>query len=145
MTKCENRIPERGGFLLTLAELQFVANDSCRRTTVSLSLKEVTTDPVYKQNGASPKTEAAAQVAHEGEHGVQQQDHGMPQNKAQEKAGEVDSYTVQSYVNKGLQDNSEYGIWTIRGGFNPAAVNNYAKASTAAWCQTKYQQKQDQQ
>ncbi len=104
-------------------------------TTVSLSLKAVFSDPVFRQNGASADTEAAAQATHEGEHGVTQQEHGMPQNKAQEKAGELDAYTVQSYVNKGEQDNSAYGLWTVQGGFNPAAVNDYANQSTAAWCQ----------
>lgn len=111
------------------------------RTTVTLLLRNTLAGPNSRQNGASPDTEAAAQTAHEGEHGVQQQAHGMPMNKAQEKAGEVDAYTVQSYVIKGEQDNSAYwsvpaggAIWSMQGGFNAAAVNDYANQSTAAWC-----------
>lgn len=111
-------------------------------TTITLSLRAVLSDPAMSQNGASPDTEAAAQAAHEGEHGVQQQDHGMPRGKAQEKAGEVDAYSVQSYVNKGEWDTSAYwseksnaAIWSTDGGYSAAAVNDYADQSTAAWCQ----------
>ena len=112
------------------------------RTTITLSLRSTLANPNSRQNGASPDTEAAAQAAHEGEHGVQQQNHGMPMNRGQEMAGEVDAYSVQSYVNKGEQDKSSYwsnpaggAIWSMQGGFNAGAVNDYAKQSTDIWCQ----------
>jgi hypothetical protein len=112
------------------------------RTTVTLSLKDALSNPVNSQKGASPDTQAAADVAHEGEHGVQQQAEGMPQNKAQEKAGEVDAYTVESYVNKGLQDDSSMwspkagaAIWSNKKGFSASAVDDFANQSTAVWCQ----------
>jgi hypothetical protein len=67
----------------------------------------------------------------------------MPQSKAQEKAGEVDAYRTQSYVNKGEQDDSAYfshkanaAIWSSEGGYNANAVNDYANKSTAVWCQS---------
>jgi hypothetical protein len=61
----------------------------------------------------------------------------MPQNRAQEKAGEVQAYTVDPYVNKGLWQNSAYGTWTIQSGFHADAVNQYAEDSTRLWCQVE--------
>jgi RHS repeat-associated protein len=85
---------------------------------------------------ASARTEKDATVAHEGEHGVQQQDHGMPHSAAAEYVGEVQAYAVQSYVNEARGVSSAYGIWTTNGGFDSGKDQSYADKSTQMWCGT---------
>jgi len=89
---------------------------------------------VSRSGVGSVDTEEAAQTTHEGEHGVQEQDHGNPLSRVQEQAGEHDAYKVQSFVNKGLEDDSPYGVWTQKGGYSDSQVNKYATGSTNGWC-----------
>jgi hypothetical protein len=105
------------------------------RTTITLNLKTMDSSFSNRNDGSSVDTEKAGTVAHEGEHGVQQKDHGMPQNRAQELAGERDSFTIQSYVNQGLQDSSAYGIWTVQGGTDQKQIDSWAEKATDLWCQ----------
>jgi hypothetical protein len=133
---------------VTVSSMKPNANDaggtvtSGGRTTITIDFKGTLSDPHSSQNGASPDTELAAQVAHEGEHGVQDQASGGSTNiRSQIKADEVDAYKVQSYVNKGEMDNSSYwsksagaAIWSNGTGYSAAAVNDYANQSTRDDC-----------
>jgi RHS repeat-associated protein len=98
------------------------------KTTISLNMGAL--DKTVNQG--SPGVEKAAAVAHEGEHGVQQQTDGMPSTPEQHYAAEQEAYTVQSYVNKGLNSDSDRNLWTSgpNGGFNENAVNENAADST---------------
>jgi RHS repeat-associated protein len=100
------------------------------RTTISLNLSSLDSSP----NGGTPSTEKAAEVAHEGEHGVQQKANGMPATPDQTYKAEQQAYTAQSFVNKGLNTDSSWGVWTTSGGFNQNAVDETAADSTRlAW------------
>lgn len=57
----------------------------------------------------------------------------FPLSRSQEYAGEQDAYKTQSYVNKGLGDDSPYGVWTSKG-YSQKEVNYWATQSTNAWC-----------
>jgi len=96
------------------------------KTTISLNLGAL--DKTVNQG--SPEVEKAATVVHEGEHGVQQQANGMPTTPEQRYAAEQQAYTVQSYVNKGLNSDSDRNLWTSSGGFNQNAVNENAADAT---------------
>lgn len=107
--------------------------DADGKTTISLNLGKWDS-PQANLNGGSARTEKAATVAHEGEHGVQQQAGGMPTSNEKEFSGEVEAYTVQSYVNQARGDNSAYGTWTSQGGFNQGMIDTYANKSTDKFC-----------
>lgn len=96
------------------------------KTTISLNLGAL--DKTVNQG--SPEVEKAATVVHEGEHGAQQQANGMPTTAGQQYAAEKQAYTVQSYVNQGLNTDSDRNLWTSSSGFSQNAVNQNAEGST---------------
>ncbi len=104
------------------------------RTTVTFDLEKMTKEFSTGEGGSSYSAEVASSAAHEGVHIEQQQDHGMPMSRAEELAGETFAYAVQALVNKGLNTNSLYGVWSQRGGMNPTFVSELAGTSTDLWC-----------
>lgn len=73
-------------------------------------------------------------VAHEGEHGLDQRDNGMPKNRVSEKAGEIRASTTEAALYQGL--NSSYGpwLWTPERGLQPGGIERQAEHSTNLWC-----------
>jgi RHS repeat-associated protein len=104
------------------------------RTTIALDLAHWDTKGALP-NGGSAEAEKAAEVAHEGEHGVQQKANGMrtPGDKQGVYSDEQQAYTVQSLVNKGLQVDSAFQLWTTDG-FSSDARDFYSLKSTDLWC-----------
>jgi RHS repeat-associated protein len=105
--------------------------DADGKTTISLKLSNWDSKGL---SADSARTEKAATVAHEGEHGVQQQDHGMPHSAGSEYLGELQAYAIQGAVNEARGVDSAYGIWTQGGGFNEGQVQKYADKSTDMFC-----------
>jgi hypothetical protein len=105
--------------------------DADGKTTISLKLsnwdsKGLTAD--------SARAEKDATVTHEGEHGVQQQDHGMPLSPQAEYLGELQAYGIQGDINQARGVDSAYGIWTQSDGFNGGQVQKFADKSTDLFC-----------
>jgi RHS repeat-associated protein len=105
--------------------------DANGQTTISLKLSNWDSKGL---SDSSARTEKDATVAHEGEHGVQQQDHGMPHSAASEYLGELQAYSVQSSINEARGVSSAYGTWTTGGGFNEGKIQSYADKSTNMFC-----------
>ncbi len=82
-------------------------------------------------------TEIAADVAHEGEHGVIENARGArPVGKDQIFSEEKQAYGAQGLVNKGMQDDSPYGIWTNARGLSDQATRLAAWGSTIEDCKS---------
>jgi RHS repeat-associated protein len=82
-------------------------------------------------------TEIAAEVAHEGEHGVIENARGAkPIGRDQIFSEEKQAYGVQGLVNKGMQDDSPYGIWTNARGLSDQATRLAAWGSTIEDCKS---------
>ena len=63
--------------------------------------------------GADAKGEQAGILAHEGQHGIDERAMGRDPKTAQEdRTTEHNAWSVQSYVSKGLNDNSVRGLWS---------------------------------
>lgn len=96
---------------------------------------EITFNVSYmRANGEWPGTtfrvEAAATIAHEGQHGVDEQFFGRPTNHAEWYVLENNAFTTQSYVNEGTNTTSPYGLW--HSGWQEDARTNALRASSAA-------------
>lgn len=81
--------------------------------------------------GTSPRIELAAAVAHEGQHGVDGQLFGRPQNNGEWDVQERNSFLTQSYVNEGFNSTSPYGLW-VRG-WQETPITNGLRESAAQY------------
>jgi RHS repeat-associated protein len=106
--------------------------DKKGHTTISLKLSNW--DSTKGLTKESIRIEKVGTVAHEGEHGVQQKDHGMPRSAEEEYLGELQAFGVQGDVNRASGVKSAYGIWSPSGGFNERAIQTGADKSTNLWC-----------
>jgi hypothetical protein len=77
-------------------------------------------------NGGKADVEKAATVAHEGKHGVDDNGNSRKLTFVGDYLEERRAYTAQSFVNEGLNTDSQYGVWTQGGGFNQGEVDALA-------------------
>jgi len=78
--------------------------------------------------------EVAAALGHEAQHGIDQRLEGMPTNRAQALRGEINAFTTDAAVYRGLNFESGWQVWTRANGFDAQAVQRAAEQSTQDWC-----------
>jgi hypothetical protein len=106
--------PSRGGGTIT--------EDG--KTTVTIDVKAF-----------GERSDLAAALGHEADHGAEQKLFGMPQSKNEEMRGETRAAITEALVYKGLGLDSPRGAWTSSGGIDTNAVKAEAILSTSYWCQ----------
>jgi RHS repeat-associated protein len=82
-------------------------------------------------SGTTPKVELAATVAHEGQHGIDGQEFGRPQNHGEWDVTENNSFISQSYINQATDTTSPYGLWVH--GWQESPITNALRESAAAY------------
>jgi RHS repeat-associated protein len=77
----------------------------------------------------------AAELAHEGQHGIDQRHDGMPNSRAEELRGETRAARTEAAGWQAVNTDSWWKTWTQAGGFDSKAIQKEAEAATTAWCQ----------
>jgi RHS repeat-associated protein len=108
------------------------ATTSNGTTTVFVDLK--TEKTVANGFRISLRAEIAGTLTHEGQHGVDQRDLGMPLNRVDEFASEMRAYSTEAYVFQGQGVDAPLGLWTRATGLNLGLIRKAAEASTEMWC-----------
>lgn len=103
-------------------------------TQIGLNLTNIAT-ALRGRNQPAFAPEVAGALAHEAGHGMhQRQIGGMPSNRQQALAGEVEAFTNNAAVYRGLNFESGWQVWTRANGFDPQAVQRAAEQATQDWC-----------
>ncbi|MBV9068120.1 MAG: hypothetical protein JO093_12215 [Acidobacteria bacterium] len=97
----------------------------------------VTVDKNFLASKSDSFVRLANGFAHEGDHGIHQRASGMASTRSDIKFLEVSAYRTQGYIYSALKiDDHDFGIWTTTNGWDPAAINAAAEASTQSVCGT---------
>lgn len=78
--------------------------------------------------------EMASRLTHEGQHGIDERQSGMPVTRSEEKTIELRAFTSQSFINEAFRTDSIYKVWTTANGFDRGMVEYFAEQATQLWC-----------
>lgn len=112
-----------------------------KNVTITFNLKKMSQDFSNRSDGSTEKSEIAGSVAHEGTHGINGRDSGGdPRDPIQELSTELNAFSAQAAVAKGLGVNSAYGLWNTGWSATQAdsksgqAVISNADRTAELWC-----------
>lgn len=98
-----------------------------KQTNITFNLANI--QDTGQNAGTTPRTELAAAISHEGQHGIDGQFFGAPGNKAQWRQSEYKAYTTQSYINEAFDKTSPYGLWDH--GWKESGTSDWFRDSAA--------------
>jgi hypothetical protein len=80
------------------------------------------------------RPEVASTLAHEGQHGIDERQEGMPSNRSMEKSLELRAARTEAAVWEGLNVDSLWGTWRQATGISVENIEIEAETSTELWC-----------